>query len=529
MKQLLIILSFLLLSSPLFGQSEETCYVAADSSKDFDRTLLSNISVSLISEFLKEVEPIPPAGISMNACVYQISAVKRKDTTFVTFTGKNLNSIGISKLSEPDGFQESLLKALYIALEDKRKLICDAYGEYIEKCGGVVKKIPAEKIETIREMKNKYDLFGKRIAVLDTRIERLNSGAVKVVTNPHSFGNPRADLQITSSLSMASAASSFECKKKKTSMAKPSGFPSRALTMIVPYGPAGGSGQIAAAMAGAVTGHTGVNINRDHKPGGSGTVGMTSYMSAPADGYTVLEHIDDASSAHALDSSRPNPAVDLIPLVISQVTFSQIYIRTNETRYNDWSSFVRWVKAQNGKSTIANVSKESSMERVTMKFITEAAGIKIQQISFDKGAPRYGALLGGQVDALFEQPGDVRKFLNAGSSMATGIFKPILTIFNERPSVFADVPTHKEMGMNFEPLLRFRGFYVHTDAPPDRVKWLQWAFQWGYCQDSYQKFNESKYMNVIDSFRDTAGARDLIKSSIIQYRNVYKEMGLNVK
>ena len=135
MKHILIILSFILLYSPLFGQSEETCYVAADS-KEFDRTLLSNISVSLISEFLKEVEPIPPAGISMNTCVYQISAVKRKDTTFVTFTGKNLNSYGNSKLSGPDGFQESLLKALYIALEDKRKLICDAYGEFIEKCGG---------------------------------------------------------------------------------------------------------------------------------------------------------------------------------------------------------------------------------------------------------------------------------------------------------------------------------------------------------------------------------------------------------
>ena len=33
---------------------------------------------------------------------------------------------------------------------------------------------------------------------------------------------------------------------------------------------------------------------------------------------------------------------------------------------------------------------------------------QIQQISFDKGAPRYGALLGGQVDALFEQPGDAQ-------------------------------------------------------------------------------------------------------------------------
>ena len=325
------------------------------------------------------------------------------------------------------------------------------------------------------------------------------------------------------SFSLAGSVGAFECKVKQSSMAKPSGFPSRALTMIVPYGPAGGSGQIAAAMAEAVTGHTGVSINRDHKPGGSGTVGMTAYMAAPADGYAVLEHIDDASSAHALDSSRPNPSVDLIPLVISQVTFSQIYIRTNETRYNDWKSYAKWVKAQNGKSTIANVSKEGSMERVTMKFITEAAGLKIQQISFDKGAPRYGALLGGQVDALFEQPGDVRKFLDAGK------FKPILTIFNESPSVFADVPTHRDMGMSFEPLLRFRGFYVHANAPANRVEWLQWAFQRAYCQDSYQKFNESKFMTVIDSYRDTAGARILINNSIAQYRDVYKAMGLDVK
>jgi tripartite-type tricarboxylate transporter receptor subunit TctC len=323
--------------------------------------------------------------------------------------------------------------------------------------------------------------------------------------------------------SFAGVALAGECKVSESSMAKPGGFPDRALTMIVPYGPGGGSGQVAAAMAEAVSGLTSVGINRDHKPGGSGTVGMTAYMAAPADGYTVLEHIDDASSAHALDSSKPNPAVDLIPLVISQVTFSQIYIRTNETRYTDWPSFVEWVKAQDGKATIANVSKEGSMERVIMKFITEASDMEIQQISFDKGAPRYGALLGGQVDALFEQPGDVRKFLDADN------FKPILTVFNERPGVFSDVPTHREMGMDFEPLLRFRGFYVHKDAPADRVDWLKWAFQRAYCEDSYQAYNESKFMTVIDSYRDTNGAIDMINGAIAQYRDVYKEMGLDVK
>ncbi|MEL7543990.1 MAG: tripartite tricarboxylate transporter substrate binding protein [Pseudomonadota bacterium] len=304
---------------------------------------------------------------------------------------------------------------------------------------------------------------------------------------------------------------------------KPGGFPERALTMIVPYGPGGGSGQVARAMAEAVTGLTKVNINRDHKPGGSGVVGMTAYMSAPADGYNVLEHIDDAASAHALDSGRPNPAEDLIPLVTSQITFSQIYIRKNETRFTDWKSFVAWVKKQDGKASIANVSKEGSKERVSMKFITDATGMKIQQISFDKGAPRYGALLGGQVDALFEQPGDVRKFLDAGQ------FKPILTLFNERPAAFADVPTHKEMGLDFEPLLRFRGFYVHANAPKDRVEWLQWAFQKAFCQESYIAYNKSKFMDAIPSFRDTAGSKELISGTIEAYRQVYKKMGLEVK
>ena len=166
----------------MFGQSEETCYVDADATKsEFDPTLLSNISISLISEFLKEVEPLPPAGIPMDACVYLIGSVTVKDTTFVTFKGKNLNSFGNSKLAGPDGFQEAVLKALYRALEDKRKLICDAYGEYIEKCGGTVKKIPTEKIGKIREMKNEYDQLGEKIPVLDSRIEKMNIGMLSLI------------------------------------------------------------------------------------------------------------------------------------------------------------------------------------------------------------------------------------------------------------------------------------------------------------------------------------------------------------
>ena len=72
-KHLLILISILLLSSPLFGQSDEKCYVVVESSEEFDPSLLSNISISLISQFLREVEPIPPEGVSTDSCLYHIS------------------------------------------------------------------------------------------------------------------------------------------------------------------------------------------------------------------------------------------------------------------------------------------------------------------------------------------------------------------------------------------------------------------------------------------------------------------------
>ena len=218
-------------------------------------------------------------------------------------------------------------------------------------------------------------------------------------------------------------------------MERPGGFPERPLRLIVPYGSGGGSAQVSRAMAQAVTGHTGVAIEPEYIPGGSGMVGLQAYMATPADGYTVLEHIDDATSAFASGKSDVHPGRDLVPLVIAQITFSQIYIRGNETRFSDWASFVKYAKARGLRATMANVSRQGSMERITMNRIARHFGFRIQQISFDKPGPRYEALRSARVDALFEQPGDVKEFLDSGD------FKPILTFLPERPRAFAGVPS----------------------------------------------------------------------------------------
>ena len=301
---------------------------------------------------------------------------------------------------------------------------------------------------------------------------------------------------------------------------KPDGFPTRPITMIVPFGAGGGSDQLARAMAKAMGIVADIQFQVVNKPGGGGTSAIPDFMLAPADGYTMLEHIDNAISAFAKGDIKENPARDWIPICMTQITFSQIYSRSDDKRFSDWDDVVAYAKKNPNKLTVANLGKVGSMELVVMSQLEKALGIKFNQIAFDKPAERYGALIGKQVDLLFEQPGDVRSFLDSNT------MKPLLTFFDKRPSAFLDVPTHIEAGAKFKPLTRFRGFYVKNGIPRDRLKFLQKACAAAFEEESYAAFNKKKYMHLIDSYRDTKGSVKLIKGAVKIYRKMYKQLGI---
>ncbi|MFQ5882132.1 MAG: tripartite tricarboxylate transporter substrate binding protein [Candidatus Methylomirabilales bacterium] len=303
-------------------------------------------------------------------------------------------------------------------------------------------------------------------------------------------------------------------------MPKPAGFPERPITIIVPYGAGGGSDQLTRAMASALEKVVGVPVTVVNKPGGGGRAAIPDFMAAPADGYTLMEHIDDSATLYASGKIRENPAKDWVPLVIAQITFSQIYVRPDDARFKDWESFVSYAKANPRKVTIANVGAVGSMERVTMLQLEKAFGFKTTQVSFDKPAERYASLIGKHVDALFEQPGDVRRFLEAGE------MKVILTIYPERPQAFAVVPSLTDIGLKWEPLLRWRGFFARKGVPGERLKYLEWAMGEAWKSTDFQAFNKKKFMHLINSYRNTGDARKLIGEAIQSYRNVYKEIGL---
>ena len=304
-------------------------------------------------------------------------------------------------------------------------------------------------------------------------------------------------------------------------LAKPDGFPSRTISVIVPYGPGGGSDQVARAWAEAMKDVTGVGFQVENKPGGAGLAAMPDVMSRPADGYTIVEQTDAMMSAAAAGQIDFELNTDLVPLCVTQATFSQFYIRPDETRFTDWDSFLAHAKAHPGDVKMANIQNEGSMERVQVNALEERAGFKVNQISFDKPTERYASLIGGHVDILFEQPGDVRRFLDAGQMSA------ILTVLPERPQLFENTPSLTDAGLADTPTLqRIRGFWVHGDVPAERREYLSAACEVAFNSEGYQEFNKKKYMHLARSYYNAADAAKLIADTIEIYKASYRKLGL---
>ena len=304
----------------------------------------------------------------------------------------------------------------------------------------------------------------------------------------------------------------------KSLAAGPDGYPNKPITLFVPYGEGGGSDQLSRTMAKSIQEIEPIAFDIQNRPGQAGQKVIPEFMATPADGYTVIQHIDDAVSAYAAGSIPENPASDWIPLAMVQITFSQLYIRGDDPRFSDWESFLAYATQNPNQLVIANVSYDGSMERVNMQRLEQALGFQVRQVSFDKPKERYEALLYGRVDVLFEQPGDIRKYLDSGE------MKPILSFFPERPSAFADTPTHIEVGADFESLLRFRGFYVKNGTDPGIVAYLEDVFRAGFNGPTFQAFNEKKYMHLIESYRDRNASIGLIDQTVDQYQATYRDM-----
>jgi tripartite-type tricarboxylate transporter receptor subunit TctC len=237
-------------------------------------------------------------------------------------------------------------------------------------------------------------------------------------------------------------------------------------------------------------------------PGGTGATGMAKLLAAPADGYSMAVYIADSHALLAGKGARWSMQ-DIIPVAVMIKGPSFIFV-AKDSPFKTWDDFVKEAKAHPGKLKVATLGF-GSVDDFSLSVIAKA-GVKVVQVPFSKPSERYVSILGGHADALYEQAGDVARFLNSGQ------MRPLLIFGEHRHPAFKDVPTSYEKGYKVA-LPQFRSIVVRAGTPPDRVKRLSAALAKVAASPEYMKFLQDQY-GFEDSFEGSSTAGAYVKQQL---------------
>jgi tripartite-type tricarboxylate transporter receptor subunit TctC len=303
-------------------------------------------------------------------------------------------------------------------------------------------------------------------------------------------------------------------------LTKPAGFPKRSVTMIVPFGPGGGSDQMARALGAQMEKAMGVSFRYVNKSGAGGMAALPDFAVAPADGYTILQHHDAVVTGLAAGKHSLKIGTDIVPICIAQADFSQLYINGGDKRFSDWKSLVAHAKKTGGSLKVAASSGQGSHEHTTVTQVSRGAGIKMTVVPFGDPGERISAILGGHVDLYYEQPGDAESYVKQGK------LKPVLSILKKAPKEFADTPALTDVGLDFEPTVKFRGLWIRGSVPKERREYFEKACKIAWNTKPFQAYLKKKFTHIISEFRDTENALELTKTMHATYSGIFKELGI---
>ena len=223
-------------------------------------------------------------------------------------------------------------------------------------------------------------------------------------------------------------------------LAADTGFPSRPVTLVIPFPPGGATdvnGRVIAQRLGKELGQPVVIENR----GGAGTVIGASYVSKAApDGYTLL--ISSGTTFTVNPAIRPNLPYDPVkgfePIGLAG-RVGLILLANSEVPVQTVKQFVDYVKASPGKYSYASFGTGTTSQ-FAGETILHAAGLKMTHVPYKGSAPAMTDLMGGQV------PFSVDTVSAAIPQLKSGKIKAIAVTTAKRSTLLPDVPTMAESG-----------------------------------------------------------------------------------
>lgn len=219
-------------------------------------------------------------------------------------------------------------------------------------------------------------------------------------------------------------------------------WPEKPVTLVVPFPPGGSTDQVARAIGPKLTDKFKQSFLVDNKAGATGTIGATFVKRAAPDGYTFLVTSLGplVITPHLIKGLQYDPLKDF-DLITVAVRSPNVLIVPANSPYKTVADIIAFEKANPGKMSFASAGNGTS-DHLTAELFWQQTGTSGVHVPYKGGAPAHTDLMGGQVDASFQNINAVAQYIKSGKMRALAITSP------KRSPVLPDVPTLAEAGVN---------------------------------------------------------------------------------
>jgi tripartite-type tricarboxylate transporter receptor subunit TctC len=235
-------------------------------------------------------------------------------------------------------------------------------------------------------------------------------------------------------------------------------YPTRAVTIIVPFSPGGPGDLTARFVAQGLQAELGQPFVVENKAGATGVLAARAAMSAPADGYTLLQISSSHTANESLVSKRGYELMkDFDPVASLNFTENVLMVK-NDLPVKTLGELIAFAKANPGKLNYASSGNGSAYHLSGELLKSSAGGLQIAHVPYKNASTARGDLVGGHVDMMFDALPSGLELIRGGK------VKVLATTGTTRSTVLPDVPTVGETIAGFKSTI-FIGLMAPKGTP----------------------------------------------------------------
>ena len=217
-------------------------------------------------------------------------------------------------------------------------------------------------------------------------------------------------------------------------------YPTRPITMVVPFAPGGGTDVIARVLAERMRSTLGQPVVVENVTGAAGSIGVGRVARAAPDGYTIVMGIWNTHVANAaLYELQFDVLKDFDPIALVSDT-PMVIVARKDFPANDLAGLVSWLKANPEKASAATAGVGSA-EHLAAVFLQNTIGTRFVFVPYRGSAPAMQDLIGGQIDMMIAPSVPSLPQIRAGKIKAFAVTSRI------RLPAAPTIPTVDEAGL----------------------------------------------------------------------------------